>query len=432
MTSEPSSERPTDEPALSSSDPSAGTAGEETSASRRASRRQRFMRVAGIALVVYLGVNLGLSIWWSREPPIFDTLEEARTHAIAQKHIAEGADLPMGYHTVHTAQRLIDTLLDKPGGLLVNDMFPPATYGAVPWRVEDAYGVRRWKAVRVRWLDNIPNWEYGALVAVRDIVLVLMLDMTRYRGQSEGPPEIRRAFQRINIDHTSWILPSAESQYTVARDELEAYLEALSRPGRERAPFFVRQDNLAEYFRYVERRLGETAIALRASAGDYLYDPRALTSFGYAHEQIAPQQTLERPEEERPQWEPPLAGREEVLDSSRRLVRKTPWLEIDDVFFEARGTAFALYHLLLAVRDDFEQVIDGQRAMGQMNRALSELHAALQPIRTPMIMAGRDYSITPNHSITLAAYLAQAHLAVADLRSLMSMGSPAGPPRAGP
>ena len=52
----------------------------------------------------------------------------------------------VGYSTTNTLIRVVETLLDKRGGYLTNDKFPPGL-----------------------WLDNMPNWEYGALVQVRDL-----------------------------------------------------------------------------------------------------------------------------------------------------------------------------------------------------------------------------------------------------------------------
>jgi hypothetical protein len=44
---------------------------------------------------------------------------------------------------------------------------------------------------------------------------------------------------------------------------------------------------------------------------------------------------------------------------------RTPWLEIDDVFYEARGAAWALIHFLKAAEVDFAEVLRGQERRGQ-------------------------------------------------------------------
>ena len=72
-----------------------------------------------------------------------------------------------GYATVDTLIRVTSTLLDKPGGYLRNDVLPPGV-----------------------WLDNIPSWEYGVLVQVRDLAKVLRNDYSRSQSQSIEDPDL--------------------------------------------------------------------------------------------------------------------------------------------------------------------------------------------------------------------------------------------------
>ncbi|MBD2575535.1 DUF2333 family protein, partial [Arthrospira platensis] len=62
------------------------------------------------------------------------------------------------------------------------------------------------------------------------------------------------------------------------------------------------------------------------------------------------------------------------------------------------------------------------QAMGIMNRILSELHTASQPMISPMVLNGREYGFLHNHSLTMAAHIAKAHLAIQDLRVLLRGG----------
>ena len=89
------------------------------------------LATAGLLL---LGVT-ALGWWWSREPAPFSVEDAARAHAEAQQR-----PLVTGYLTTHTLLALSQTLLDKPGGYLSNDLLPP---GAV--------------------VDNLPNGEFGML-----------------------------------------------------------------------------------------------------------------------------------------------------------------------------------------------------------------------------------------------------------------------------
>ena len=101
---------------------------------------------------------------------------------------------------------------------------------------------------------------------------------------------------------------------------------------------------------------------------------------------------------------------------------QTPWLEIDDEFFEARGTAWALLHFLRAAQFDFERVLDDKNAVVSLRQIIRELEEGLRPIRSPIILNGQGFGMFPNHSLVLASYLSRAHSAVADLRELLQQG----------
>jgi len=77
-----------------------------------------------------------VGIYWSSEP------EEFEVKALSNS--ASGSVI--GATTTNTLINVVDILLDKPGGYLSNDIMPPAV-----------------------WLDNLPSWEYGVLIQVRDL-----------------------------------------------------------------------------------------------------------------------------------------------------------------------------------------------------------------------------------------------------------------------
>ncbi len=75
-----------------------------------------------------------VAIYFSREPDIFWV-----------NHSADADNAVVGLSTSDTLIKVAETLLDKPGGYLTNDRFPPMVF-----------------------LDNIPSWELGVLNQVRD------------------------------------------------------------------------------------------------------------------------------------------------------------------------------------------------------------------------------------------------------------------------
>ena len=101
---------------------------------------------------------------------------------------------------------------------------------------------------------------------------------------------------------------------------------------------------------------------------------------------------------------------------------KTPWLEIDDVFYESRGAAWALLHLLKAVEIDFQDVLRNKGAAPSLRQIIIELEATQQGLWSPMVLNGDGFGLLANHSLIMASYLSRANAAMSDLRALLSQG----------
>lgn len=317
-------------------------------------------RIGLTIAVILLVLLVGVSWYWSREPePLWVNWEQAGQPAVR------------GYATVDTLIGVARTMMEKPGGYLSNDIAPPGVF-----------------------LDNIPNWEFGVLVQVRDLARVLRNDYSRSQSQSLEDPDLARAEPSFNFDSESWILPTTESKYREGVRYLERYRQQLVDAGDPNAQFFARADNLREWLVVVEKRLGDLSQRLSASVGqrrvntELAGDPAAATA-------------TPRPGE---------------------LVVKTPWLLIDDIFFEARGAAWALVHFLRAAEYDFADVLDDKNAAVSLRQIIRELEASLAPIRSPIILNGGGFGIFANHSLVMASYLSRANSAVIDLRELLAQG----------
>jgi hypothetical protein len=319
----------------------------------------REVRLAiGGVLGLLLLVQLFLCWLWSREPPLY--LETTT------------GDLPAatGYITVQTLIDTIDWLLEKPGGYLSNDIYPPSV-----------------------WLDNMPNFEFGVLVQSRDLARVLRNDYSRSQSQSTEHPDLAIAEPALNYTNDQWIYPSTQRKLREAQDALGRYRSELVDTGSG-TQFYARADNLREWLAVVERRLGNLSQRLSASVG------QTRINTDLAGEPAA----------------------EASTPANTSVVVKTPWLELDDVFFEARGTAWALLQFMTAARIDFDGVLSDKNAVVSLQQVMRELEGALDGILSPMILNGGGYGFTANHSLVLASYLSRAHSAVIDLRALLAEG----------
>ncbi|AMB87307.1 hypothetical protein AWM79_19215 [Pseudomonas agarici] len=323
-------------------------------------------RALATLLGLYLLVTILLGWYWSQEPALFPVQQNAQLAAEQ-----EGRKMVVGFTTVATLKTVVGTLLSKPGGYLSNDRFPPGL-----------------------WLDNIPSWEYGVLVQVRDLTRALRKDFARSQSQSAEDADLAKAEPRFNFDNKSWMLPSSESEYQEGIKSLTRYQARLSDPNQNNALFYARADNLNNWLGDVATRLGSLSQRLSASVG------RVKLNTALKTESVIPGQA--------PQVD------EEVVE--------TPWLQIDNVFYEARGQAWALSHLLRAIEVDFADVLAKKNATVSVRQIIRELEASQEPVWSPMILNGGGFGILANHSLVMANYISRANAAVIDLRQLLNQG----------
>ncbi|MCB1670959.1 MAG: DUF2333 family protein [Gammaproteobacteria bacterium] len=323
------------------------------------------LKILTSVLAAVVLVILGLGIYWSLEPDSFSVSANQ-----AERLAASGGSPRPGSASAATLIRIAQTLLDKPGGYLSNDVMPPGLY-----------------------LDNIPNWEFGVLVQVRDFSRAFRESFSRSQSQSEEDRDLREAEPLFSFDYQSWMFPPTESEYGRAIGLLDSYLDRLTNPQNNDAQFFARADNLASWLMTVESRLGSLSCRLSACVGE-----NRLTSL------------------------PPGA---ELSDPERATSRTgrpgTPWLQVDDIFYEARGTTWALLHFLLAVKSDFADVLEDKNAMASLDQIIRDLELSQRRV-FPVILNGSGFGIFANHSLTMANYVSRANAAIIDLRSLLAQG----------
>ncbi|HEC26998.1 MAG TPA: DUF2333 family protein [Gammaproteobacteria bacterium] len=321
----------------------------------------------GMASLLFFILMLVLAIYWSRTPDQFDVQDNARQLV----GLEQGAKLPPGSVTTAALISVSKTLLDKPGGFLSNDVLPPSVF-----------------------LDNMPSWEFGVLVQVRDLARALRNDMSRSQSQSLEDKDLMVAEPQFNINNESWLFPSAEGAYRKGIDALESYLSRLTDTKVTNAQFYARADNLVNWLRTVEKRLGGLSQSLSASVG------QSRVNTDMAGDAAATQST----------------------PTPENLEVKTPWSKLDNNFFEARGAAWALLHFLKAVEIDFEPVLRKKNAVVSLRQIIRELESTQDPIWSPVILNGSGFGFVANHSLVMASYISRANAAIIDLRNLLVDG----------
>ncbi|MDC1425260.1 DUF2333 family protein [Oceanospirillaceae bacterium] len=112
------------------------------------------IRTLGVLVIVYGLVSSVLGLYWNSEPDIAPP---------------PTAQTITGAATTKALLYVANTMLNKPGGYLSNDVSLPGV-----------------------WMDNIPNWEYGVLIQVRDLSRAMRKDFSRSQSQSTEDPDLEK------------------------------------------------------------------------------------------------------------------------------------------------------------------------------------------------------------------------------------------------
>ena len=285
----------------------------------------KWTKVTVWTLGVVLLLMFVIGFWASREPDVFWV-----------QRSADQENAIVGYATVDTLIRVAETLLEKNGGYLTNDKLPPFVF-----------------------LDNIPSWELGVVIQMRDLGRVMREDYTRSQSQSKEDPDVAKGSPKLFYDNNSWVFPTTESEY---RDGIAAFTRYRDRlaSGDPDTVFYARADNLRQWLSQVEKSLGSLTRRLgnsvaRTRINDDLAGEAAAEASG---------------------------SQPDTVDV------RTSWWLTDNVFFEARGTAWALVHFFRAAEFDFALVLQDKNAEASVRQIIRELEASLDPLRSPMILNG--------------------------------------------
>ncbi len=322
-------------------------------------------KIGTIALVLFL-FFYAIGFYWSFEPDLMDVEAEAKAYAEQKGH-----NMVNGYVTTYTLIKVASTLLDKQGGYISNDVTPPSIF-----------------------MDNMPNWEFGVLQQVRDFSKALRNDISRAQTLAEENPDLAKAEPRFNVNNNSWMVPAAESEYRRGIEHLEGYLASIADNKNSNAQFFSRADNLREWLKLVARRLGSLSKRLNASVGETRVNVDLEGEL----------------------------GSEQSTANDSMISTKTSWWEIDDVFYEARGTSWALINLLRAVEVDFEGVLEKKRALTSLRQIIQELEYTQRMLWSPLILNGSDFGLFANHSLVMSAYISRANTGLIELNALLERG----------
>lgn len=259
--------------------------------------------------------------------------------------------------------RLVGALTEKPGGYLNNDLLPPGSL-----------------------VDDIPAWERGVLSQVRDLSTALRAPLGRDTAAPALSADLAEAAAAFSVDPGAWGMPSAESEFRRGRDALARQSARLA--AADGAPLAMRETQFQRWLVLVQDRLDDLSARLNAA--------QAASLRGGV---------------------PVAPGTEGVPATS--------WSQVDDVFFEARGSAWALLHLLKAAEIDFGGLLAARHADLNLRAAIHELEATQQPLLSPVVLNGSGFGLFANHSLVLANYLHRTRAEIGEVQDQLLAPAPA-------
>jgi hypothetical protein len=334
-------------------------------------------RAVIFALLIYVGGAICIGIYWSFFPgaPNINTLVQRQLALLktpaSHTNLTQN-NLPKGVATTSALISVSETLLHKPGGYIANDIAPPGL-----------------------WLDDMPHWELGVVHQIRDTTQALRASLSQSNLNHDFDDDLQKAEVRFNFSHLSWGFPSTESQYRAGIEHLQQYNERLLQLDGKKAQFYADSQHLNDYLAGVEQRLKNLTQRLTASVGPNLKEGSAL---------------LVKP-----------ADPKKIVAG---LYAKTPWLQVDDVFYEARGSAWALIVILQGIDQDFSSMLRAKNAQASFDQIIRELEPSQQTVLSPMILNGEGFGFVANHSLSMASYFSRAQAAIADCRRQLLASSP--------
>jgi len=278
---------------------------------------------------------------------------------------------PVGATYTSTILEIGERIMNKNGGYLSNDLL-----------------------VKVDLYDNMPSWELGAVYMVRDAAELLRTDFSRSQSQSIENPNLKKNVPMLSFEHDSWILPSTEGRYGEAFAGIEMYLKDMVDNTRTDTQFYARADNLVTYLKKVSNRMGGLSQNLVASVGQ----DRVNTDLAGD------------------------AAAEETTYAPKNIRAKTRWLEIDDKFWEARGSLYVLTAMFKAIRIDFESVLRDKNALASVDQIILEMEETQTALWSPMVLNGGGFGFVSNHSLAMASFISRANAAIIDLQNLLDRG----------
>jgi len=235
--------------------------------------------------------------------------------------------------------------------------------------------------------DDIVEYQHGVWEIMRHSSRVLRDNMSRMRTSDRVNEDCQYAFNQLNINTTSWLLPRAESEYRKARNALTKYREDCL-AGKQQ--FYTNAFNLEDLMRQYGSALG----------GIYNKLNSATQSYVLSTENEGDTST----------------GGEKMVDVS------ISWFETDDNFYRAKGAALTLCRLMQAIRIDYIEVLKDKKSVDLVDKVI-EILEEVKYQKPFYVFNNSPRSPLPlNHSRIISSYIQDARQRITSLIVALKQG----------
>ena len=206
--------------------------------------------------------------------------------------------------------------------------------------------------------DNVNNFQLGVLEVTRRTSIHLAQRISRTGSTVVIDPDLEQAMNRLMVKASQWVLPTAESQY---KDAIERFRIFIKRLEKGEATIYTRAENLEPLLVSYDDLLGSCD--------------------------------------------------ENLVKTAEEDGKAVSWFKIDDYFYYSQGIASAMKVMLIAIREDFSDVLNKMQAMEAMDHAI-EWSTKASEIHPLIVLDGSPGSIFANHRANMAAPISHARFYV--------------------
>jgi hypothetical protein len=265
-----------------------------------------------------------------------------KAHSAAMGHESEAA----GFYDTHGSE---DALNRPTGVTFVEALIAPIEYELNQrfwgWRPNDA----------IQLTDNINEYQLGVLEVTRRASSRLTENISRTGSSAVLNKYLERAMNSFMIRADSLMIPSAESSYNDAIENLNKYKEQLI---RGEASFYTRTDNLIPLLESMDELVGSCDEKLVRKAED---DGRPVSTF-----------------------------------------------DADNYYYYSKGVASALLPILHAIEQDFSKVLETRNGSEILHHAIASCHHASEMKPWLFVTEGDLNGIIANHRANMATSISHA------------------------